>query len=284
MFKLITWNIQCARTQAGGTDLDRIIACLDRFSDFDVLCVQEVASGFPARDGGDVGDQFAGLARRLRGYTAVEWACTDTLHADGGRKRLGSMIFSRHPVLQVFRHSLPWPPDPAVMSMPRGALEATIDTPAGLLRVTTAHLEYFSERQRMSQVERLRELHREAWAHAVCARPGDASAGPFAAVPRAAPAILAGDFNMVPDSTEYLRMLASFADGTLPYRDAWQLAHPGRRHAPTVGLHDDTPDAASPFTFDYIFVSADLAARVRQVRVDGSEEGSDHQAVLLELD
>jgi endonuclease/exonuclease/phosphatase family metal-dependent hydrolase len=62
------------------------------------------------------------------------------------------------------------------------------------------------------------------------------------------------------------------------------LAHPGRRHAATVGLHDDTPDAASPFTFDYIFVSADLAARVRQVRVDGSEEGSDHQAVLLELD
>jgi endonuclease/exonuclease/phosphatase family metal-dependent hydrolase len=284
MFKLITWNIQCARTQAGGTDLDRIITCLDRFSDFDVLCVQEVASGFPARDGGDAGDQFAGLARRLRGYTAIEAACTDTLHLDGGRKRLGSMIFSRHPVLQVFRHSLPWPPDPDVMSMPRGALEATIDTPAGLLRVTTAHLEYFSERQRMAQVERLRELHREAWAHAVCARPGDQSAGPFAAVPRAAPAILAGDFNMLPDSTEYLRMLASFADGTLPYRDAWQQAHPGRRHAATVGLHDDTPDATAPFTFDYIFVSADLAARVRQVRVDGSEEGSDHQAMLLELD
>ena len=284
MFKLITWNIQCARTQAGGTDLDRIIACLDRFSDFDVLCVQEVASGFPARDGGDAGDQFAGLARRLRGYTAIESASTDTLHADGGRKRLGSMIFSRHPVLQVFRHSLPWPPDPDVMSMPRGALEATIDTPAGLLRVTTAHLEYFSERQRMAQVERLRELHREAWAHAASPRPGPAAAGPFAAVPRAAPAIMAGDFNMLPYSPEYLRMLAAFADGTLAWRDAWQLAHPGRRHAPTVGLHNEAPGAALPFTFDYIFVSADLSARVHQVRVDGSEEGSDHQAMLLELD
>jgi endonuclease/exonuclease/phosphatase family metal-dependent hydrolase len=283
MFKLITWNIQSARTPAGGADLDRIIACLDRFSDFDVLCVQEVASGFAAHDGSATGDQFAGLAQRLRGYAAVAGVFTDTLHTDGGRRQLGSMIFSRFPVLQVFRHSLPWPPEPQLMSMPRGALEATIQLPGGLLRVTTAHLEYFSERQRMAQVERLRELHREAWAHAVSDRPGDLAAGPFAAVPRAAPAILVGDFNMLPDSPEYLRMLASFADGTLPYRDAWQLAHPGRRHAATVGLHDDSPGAGLPFTFDYAFVSADLAGRVRQVRVDGSEEGSDHQALLLEL-
>lgn len=284
MFKLITWNIQSARSPAGGADLDRIIACLDRFSDFDVLCVQEVASGFAARDGSESGDQFAGLARRLPGYTAAEGVFTDTLHADGGRRRLGCMLFSRHPVLQVFRHSLPWPPEAGLMSMPRGVLEATVQTPSGLLRVMTTHLEYFSERQRMAQVEHVRELHREAWAHAACARPGPPDAGPFAALPRAAPAILAGDFNMLPHSLEYLRMLASFADGTLAWRDAWQIAHPGRRHAPTVGLHSEAPASALPFTFDYIFISADLAGRVRQVRVDGSEEGSDHQAMLLELD
>ena len=284
MFKLITWNIQSARSPAGGADLDRIIACLDRFADFDMLCVQEVACGFPARDGMESPDQFAGLARRLHGYTAVEGVFTDTLHVDGGRRRLGSMIFSRHPVLQVFRHSLPWSPDPEVMSMPRGALEVTVDTPGGVLRVLNVQLEYFSERQRLAQVEQLRELHREAWAHAACTRPGPQSAGAFAAVPRPASAIMAGDFNMLPQSTEYLRVLASYADGTLAWRDAWQLAHPGRRHAPTVGLHSDDPQAALPFTSDYIFVSADLANRVRQVRIDGSEQGSDHQAMLLELD
>lgn len=283
MFKLVTWNIQSARTPDGGADLDRIIACLDRFSDFDILCVQEVACGFATRNGGDCGDQFAGLAERLPGCESVRGVFTDTRHPRGGRRQLGSMILSRHPILQALRHSLPWPPDPEVSTMPRGALEATVAAPFGLLRVTTAHLEYFSAPQRMAQVERLRELHREAWAHAVGERPGDQSAGPFAAVPRAAPAVLAGDFNMLPHSPEYLRMLASFADGTLPYRDAWQLAQPGRRHASTVGLHDDSPDAGPPFTFDYFFVSADLAGRVRRVRVDGSEEGSDHQAVLLEL-
>jgi endonuclease/exonuclease/phosphatase family metal-dependent hydrolase len=283
MFKLITWNIQSARSQCGAANPGKIVACLDRFSDFDVLCLQEVASGYLARDGSDGGDQFAGFAQRLPGYTAVSGIAADTRHPTGGRRLLGSMIFSRHPVLQVLRHSLPWPPDPEVMSMPRIALEATLDTPLGVLRVTTAHLEYFSERQRMAQIGQLRELHREASLHARRDRPGDASAGPFAAVPRGAPAILAGDFNMLPDSPEYERLLAPFDDDTLRLRDAWQLVQPGRRHAPTVGLHDDSPEAGLPFTFDYAFVSADLAPRVRRVRVDGSEEGSDHQALLVEL-
>jgi endonuclease/exonuclease/phosphatase family metal-dependent hydrolase len=283
MLKLITWNIQSCRSQAGGTNLGSILACLDRFSDFDVLCLQEVSSGHLARDGSDGGDQFAGLAERLPNYTAVSGIAADTLHPSRGRRQLGSMIFSRHPVLQVLRHSLPWPADPEVMSMPRIALEATLDTPLGVLRVTTAHLEYFSERQRTAQVDHLRKLHREAWMHARSPRPGDHSHGAFAAVPRGEQAILMGDFNMLPHSPEYLRMLSPFGDGTPPYRDAWQLVQPGRRHAPTVGLHDDGPDAGLPFTFDYAFVSADLAQRVRRVRVEGSEEGSDHQALLVEL-
>jgi endonuclease/exonuclease/phosphatase family metal-dependent hydrolase len=283
MLKLITWNIQSCRSQSGAADVDRIVACLDRFSDFDVLCLQEVASGHVARDGSECGDQFAALAERLPNYTAVRGTAVDTLHPNGKRRQLGSMIFARHPVLQVLRHSLPWPPDPEVMSMPRIALEATLDTPLGVLRVTTAHLEYFSERQRTAQVDHLRELHREACQHARSPRPGDAAHGPFAAVPRGEPAILLGDFNMLPHSPEYLRLLAPFGDGTPPWRDAWQLVQPGRRHAPTVGLHDDGPEAGLPFTFDYAFVSADLAPRVRRVRVDGSEEGSDHQALLVEL-
>jgi endonuclease/exonuclease/phosphatase family metal-dependent hydrolase len=283
MFKLITWNIQCGRSASGGADLDRIVACLDRFSDFDVLCLQEVASGYHARDGSACGDQFAGLAARLPGYTAITGIAADTLSPHGGRRLLGSMIFARHPVLQVFRHSLPWPVDADVMSMPRIALEATLDTPLGLLRVTTVHLEYFSERQRTAQVDLLRALHREASLHARHPRPGDAAAGPFAAVPRAAVALLAGDFNMLPHSPEYERLLAPFGEGIPPYRDAWQLVQPGRRHAPTVGLHDDAPGACLPYTFDYVFVSAELAARVRRVRVGASEEGSDHQALLVEL-
>jgi len=166
------------------------------------------------------------------------------------------MVFSRHPVLQAQRLSLPWPPEPGVMGMPRTAREFTVDAPGGPLRVISLHLECFLQRQRMAQVERLRAL----------------------------PALLAGDFNMLPGSPEHQRLLAPFSDGTQPWRDCWRLARPGRRHAPTVGLHDHHPDASTPFTFDYVFASADLAGRVARVRVDASEQGSSHQALLVELD
>lgn len=281
MFKLVTWNIQSGRSPDGRTDLDRIIACLDRFCSFDMLCVQEVSSGYTA----GAEDQLAMLRERLPGYTGFEAIACDTAAvgaADAARRRFGMMVFSRHPVLQALRHSLPWPSEPEVMSMPRTALELTVAAPGGLLRVVAVHLEYFSQRQRMAQVERLRGLHREASLHA--ASPPAPGRGPFAVPPRAMPALLAGDFNMLPGSPEHQRLLAPFSDGAHPWRDCWQLAQPGRRHAPTVGLHDASPEACAPFTFDYVFASADLAERVRRVRVDASEQGSDHQALLVELD
>jgi endonuclease/exonuclease/phosphatase family metal-dependent hydrolase len=88
---------------------------------------------------------------------------------------------------------------------------------------------------------------------------------------------------MLPGSPEYARLLAPFTDGTPALRDAWHLAHPGRPHAPTVGLHNDATDAGMPFTFDFAFVSTDLAGRVRRLQVDGAATGSDHQPLLLEL-
>lgn len=286
MLKLVTWNIQSARTRNGGTDLGHVAATLDRFTGFDVLCLQEVACGFHARDGTRLPDGFAGLAAHLPGYSVSRATPVDTLAPDGVRCCFGTIVFSRYPVLQVLRHSLPWPADPGVTSMPRAALEVTLDTPGGLLRVVSVHLEYFSVLQRSAQVDRLRELHREAVMHARAPRPGapGAAAGtPFAAVARAAPAVLMGDFNMLPDSPEYARLLAPFTDGTPALRDAWQLAHPGRPHAPGVGLHAEGPDAGPPFTFDFAFVSTDLAGRVRRLEVDGAATGSDHQPLLLEL-
>jgi endonuclease/exonuclease/phosphatase family metal-dependent hydrolase len=280
MLKLVTWNIQCARTPAGGADLDAVTHALARFSDFDILCLQEVGAGFPARDGSPGGDQFTGLVARLPGYHAARTYALDLPGPDGARRRLGCMSFSRFPIHQVLRHSLPWPADAAVPSMPRIALETTLETPAGLLRVLNTHLEYFSETQRLAQADALRALQREACFHARAPRPGLDPDGPFAFVPRAFDAVLAGDFNMLPGSASWERLLAPFEDATAPWVDAWQLARPGQPHAPTVGLHGSD----APFTFDFVFVGAGLAARVRRMRVDDAVTGSDHQAVLLELD
>jgi len=281
--KLITWNIQWGRGVDGRVDLDRIVAHARRVADFDVLCLQEVSSGYPELPGCDGSDQFQGLADRLPGYKAIAGVATDTPHPTGGRRTFGNMIFSRFPVLQVFRHLLPWPPEADVPSMQRIALEVTLDTPLDLVRVTTTHLEYYSSRQRASQVERLRELHQEATAQAGGVRPGQVSEGPFFFVPRAAASILTGDFNCRPESADRQRLLAAMDDATPPYRDAWDITHPGESHAPTVGLYDKTQWPDPPFTFDFIFVSRDLAPRVREMWVDPTSNASDHQPVLLVL-
>ena len=281
--KLITWNIQWGRGVDGRVDLDRIVAHAHRLSDFDVLCLQEVSDGYPELAGCDGGDQFRALSERLPAYTAIAGVATDTPGPAGRRRRFGNMVFSRFPVLQVFRHLLPWPTDADCPSMQRIALEVSLDTPLGLVRVTTTHLEYYSERQRMAQVQQLRELHQEAVAQAQCPRPGALSEGPFFHVPRAAASILTGDFNCLPESSARARLLAAMAGTTPAYQDAWSIAHPGRVHEPTVGLHDKQQWPDPPFTFDFIFVSEDLSHRVKDVQVDSATDASDHQPVLLRM-
>jgi endonuclease/exonuclease/phosphatase family metal-dependent hydrolase len=208
----------------------------------------------------------------------------DARNDDGSPRRLGCMTFARGPIVHMRRHALPWPPDPGVPATPRAALETVIATPDGLLRVLNAHLEYFSVRQRLAQVERLRELGAEAQAHArVTGAPAAAPDGPggvpFAPLPQPGAAVLAGDFNMPPGSDCHARLLAPGPDGAPLWQDAWELARPGEPHAPTVGLRD----ATSAATFDYACVSPALAPRVRTVRVDTVATGSDHQPLLLEL-
>jgi endonuclease/exonuclease/phosphatase family metal-dependent hydrolase len=281
--ELVTWNIQWGRGADGRVDLGSIIDDARRFSDFDVLCLQEVSAGFPELAGCDGRDQFAEIAARLPEYTAVSALAIDGLGAAGQRRQFGNMLLSRYPVMHVFRHLLPWPPDPGVLNMQRSALETTLATPLGPLRVTTTHLEYYSAKQRHAQVIRLRELHHEAVAHAHAPRIAEPSDGPFFGSVRAAPAILAGDFNCLPDSPERSLLMSAIDPSTPPYRDTWEHAHPGEPHAPTVGVHDRMQWPDPPFTFDYIFASEDLMPRVRRAAVDAVSAASDHQPMMIEL-
>jgi endonuclease/exonuclease/phosphatase family metal-dependent hydrolase len=281
--KLVTWNIQWGRGADGAVDLRRVVSHAQRFADFDVLCLQEVSAGFDTLAGCDGADQFAQLAALLPGFEAIDGVATDLPGPGGLRRRFGNMILSRLPVLQVFRHRLPWPADAGVKSMQRIAVEATLRTPMGPLRVITTHLAYYSQRQRDAQVEALRELHREAVAQARTARPGGPADGPFEHVPRAAPAVLVGDFNFRPEAPERARMLAPIDADTPAWCDAWEIARPGAAHAPTVGLYDKVQWPEPAFACDFVFVSADLAPRVRDLRVDAGTGASDHQPLLLDL-
>jgi endonuclease/exonuclease/phosphatase family metal-dependent hydrolase len=281
--KLITWNIQWARGIDLAVDPARIVRTAREIADFDVLCLQEVAVNFPGLPGSRGEDQVAELSRALPGFSAHYGIATDVDDGKGSRSQFGNLVFSRFPVIQAYRHLLSWPADPAVKSMQRIAVEAVVQAHWGPLRVMTTHLEYYSAMQRMAQVDALRTLHQEACSHALAPRIQDDPGQPFHARPRPASAIVTGDFNFKPDDPEYRRITAPFDAGTAPALiDAWTLAHPGIPHAPSAGLHEDSW-AKPPFCCDFIFVTADLAARVRGMAVDAQTQASDHQPVLIEI-
>ncbi len=280
---LITWNIQWGRGCDGHVDLRRIVDTARAMADFDVLCLQEVARNFPDLPGSGGEDQFRLLAELLPGYAAIEGVGTDVRAWGTTRRQFGNMILTRLPVLQAFRHLLPWPADPEVPSMQRVAVETVLQAPWGPLRVTTSHLEYYSARQRAAQVERLRDLQAEAAAHARDIDHARKEGGPFQNAARPASGILTADFNFRPDDPLYARLQAPFAEDTPRYVDSWQIMHPGAPHAPTLGVFDRA-QWPEPFACDFIFVTGDLEERVRELRVNSDTDASDHQPVLLSLD
>jgi len=281
--QLLCWNIQWCRGVDGRVDPARIARTVRELADADVVCLQEVARGFDTLAGSTGEDQFALLAALFPGYTAVEGIGVDVPDDRGGRRQFGNLLLSRLPVRQVARHLLPWPGDADHAVMPRVAVEAVVESAdVGELRVTCTHLGYHSAAQRLAQVEGLRALHAQAWSHRAPPARLDASRGPFHWRPRPAAGIVCGDFNCEPGSAGHARMLEPFADGAPAFRDAWQLAHAGRPHDDTVGLYD-TVQWPRRLACDFAFVSADLAPRVRSLKVDASSDASDHQALVLTL-
>ena len=281
--KLITWNIQWSRGCDGVVDPDRIMRVVRQMGDFDVLCLQEVARNFPGLPGSRGEDQFRIFDALLPRFTAIEGIATDTRADDGTRQHFGNMILTRLPVLQAFRHLLPWPADPAVPSMQRCAVEVVIATRTGPLRVTTTHLEYYSEGQRRAQVDALLALQREAASHGADPESKEKEGSPFQKQPRPASGILTADFNFRVEDAIYKDIQGDVGGGPA-YRDAWTIAHPGKSHAPTLGVFDKRQWPEQPFACDFIFVTDDLAPRVVDVTVNTDTDASDHQPVMLTLE
>jgi endonuclease/exonuclease/phosphatase family metal-dependent hydrolase len=281
--KLITWNTQWSCGVDGKVDPGRIVADARELGDFDVLCLQEVASNFPALKGSHGENQFDLFARLLPGYTAVSAFGVDVAAADGGRALFGNMILCRYPVLRVLRHQLPWPTDTTVMSMPRVLLEVTMSTPRGALRVMTTHLEYYSAVQRTAQVEATRSIYAQACAHASRPRMQAVAGSTFEVFDEPVGAILTGDFNFRQDDPLHARLQQAIDADAPRLVDTWSHLYPNTDHRHNVGVYD-REQWPEPFTCDYIFASEDLLPRVRDVRVHGTTQASDHQPQLLELE
>lgn len=283
--RLLTWNAQWCRGIDGVISAERLIETARAMGDFDVLCLQEISQNYPGLTIGSPDDQPAEFTRLLPDFEVVFGPAIDERPAGrSARQRFGNLIASRLPIRQVQHLALPSPVGAGASHpwMPRQCTACTIEAPWGPVRIMTTHLEYYSETHRVAQTRSLR-----TWHQALCDQARDRPVvapdqcdTPYQPKPYTADVVLCGDFNSEPHSAPYDELTSAGVDH--PFRDSWELRHPGRAHPPTFRLFDDTfgPD---PVSVDFCFVSESLAPRVVEIAVDTATQASDHQPVMIEL-
>jgi endonuclease/exonuclease/phosphatase family metal-dependent hydrolase len=279
--KLVTWNTQWCCGLDGVTSPQRIVDTARQLADFDVLCLQEISVNYPGLAGNPGHDQPAMLRELLPGFQVFFGAAVDEWSAGGERRRFGNLIATRLPVAQLQHHTLPYPADAGVRSMPRVCTSLTVLDPAlGPVRVMTTHLEFYSKRQRMAQARALLALHAEASARAAAPPQLSDDGSPFQSKPQTARAVLCGDFNLRPSDPEYAVLTDPAADA--PLHDAWRVLNGDAPHPPTFCLYDRRYEP-QPVSCDFFFVSDELKGHVRGLAVDTVTQASDHQPLALDL-
>ena len=282
MIKVLSWNIQCGLGVDGLVDLSRIAAIIRQMADFDVVCLQEVSRCDEFLTFDDPGqDQAEILAKHFRGYRACFGTALDRLNADNiTRSQFGNMILSKLPVLEIFNHQLPQPfPETFCKHMPRQALEVVVATQEGPIRVTTTHLEYHSQSQRLAQAKMLNQIQSDIVSVKDYADYAPVI-GPYAATPRPVSGILCGDFNSVPFDQVYHTIQGGY-EPVGAYQDAWKSARGDESHAPTCGIFDHQQWPEGPHCRDLFFVSGDLKERPIDVLIQSDTDASDHQPIMI---
>jgi endonuclease/exonuclease/phosphatase family metal-dependent hydrolase len=292
--KIITYNIQFSRGRDGKYDIARIA---DAIKNGDIIGLQEVERLW---DRTANIDQQSELARLLPDFFVAYGATIDVLktglltdgRVDNRRRQFGNMILSRYPILTIRNHLFPKFGALTQHTLQRGAVEATIDTPDGMIRVYSTHLCHLSAEQRGIQIKRLLDIHKNAPSEGavdsgINLRDGwDERALP--APPR--DAILLGDFNLPSTDAEYDLIVgprsarplrkAERLNGYDTFVDAWVAA--GNDESDGVTLYEDVA-AGKGIRIDYCFLTPSLASRVQGALIDIDADGSDHQPFHVEI-
>ena len=278
-----TYNIHYGIGADGRYDMARIA---DALAEADIVCIQEAAAGWHLSDYADQTTEIATRLNRYHWYHGAMEADASEVGADGRivnrRRSFGNAVISRWPIRWARGHLLPKTRLVAGFDLQRGFVEAVVEAPSGPLRVHSVHLSHVGAQQRLPQVRTIMDTVLNA------ERVGstwDSMAGatflfqePAPAVP--APAILAGDFNFTPAHPEY-RLVCGELTGNYGRRaaaahlaDAWIAA----------GNAEDVDSFPCAGRIDHVFVTHDLAAKVKSARIDYGIDASDHWPVFVEFD
>jgi endonuclease/exonuclease/phosphatase family metal-dependent hydrolase len=164
------------------------------------------------------------------------------------------------------------------------AIEAVVQAPFGVLRIVTTHLEYYSELQRVAQIDALRAIHTEGCARAnqPATLGAEPEAGPFRPLAQTKATIICGDFNCKADSMPKRLATAPFAREPALH-DAWEIAHGATPQPPTFGVYDRADWTEPAYACDFMLISEPLKPRVLRLEINSATQASDHQPMLLAL-
>ncbi len=283
MTVIASWNIQNGKGTDEIVSLSRIADVIFNMGDPDIICLQEVSRHLPLFGADNAVDQIAELSGLFPGYEVIFGVAIEAASSGSPQRwQYGNATLTRLPVLSVFHHPLPQPAHAGVRQMPRQVTETTVSAGSGSLRVMNTHLEFHSRRQRLAQIERLRELQQQAAANVIDPPDHDA-AGSYQLLNRPENCVVCGDFNIEVDSQEYHAMLAPLADHPAGFRDAWGICNAGRAHDPTCGVHDNVQWPQGPHCRDFFFVAGAVSQCLQDVGVDTATNASDHQPLMLTI-
>jgi endonuclease/exonuclease/phosphatase family metal-dependent hydrolase len=290
--RVATYNIQWGKGRDGVVDLGRVARTVDAA---DVIALQEVERHW--RDMPHA-DQVARLAELFPDHHPAFCAAVDFFNpaVPALRRQYGLMVLSRWPILSVRSFPLPRATVLGQVSDPSILMECVIGHPVRPFRVYVTHLNWVSARARLRQSEAILRIVADAFAEGPPITGPGAPDGDFGAdwlmlsrdelPPMPAPALLLGDFNMMPDEAGY----AALCGPVSPWHG--RLAEDGlftdvltRVGLPeTEGITFPSDGSAPGLRIDHILCTPALALRVREGWIDAEADASDHQPVWAVFD
>jgi endonuclease/exonuclease/phosphatase family metal-dependent hydrolase len=238
--RVLTYNVHTCVGMDGRLSTRRIARVIAQ-CDPDIVALQECDVRRRRTDGRD---QVREIADELK----MEFHFHPAIRAE--EEEYGDAVLSYHPMRLVCSGRLPGVADRPELE-PRGALWVEVDVGGCSIQVINTHLG-LSNRERLAQVEALLS---EQWLGAAAAR---------------GPCILCGDFNALPGSAPYRRLLARLSDvqslvnGHRPLR-TWFSHYPIGR-------------------IDHIFLSGPLeVVSVEVPRTELIRTASDHLPLVAEI-
>lgn len=283
--EVVSYNIQFGRGLDRKIDLNRICQSI---KDADIICLQEVEIGW--KRSGDI-DQPKAISEIFAEYYTVFGSSFDVDNSfknEHGiivnrRRQHGEMILSRWPILSSRTFNLTKTHHADKFNMQMGFVEAVIKIGNITLRVYNYHAGYLGSEERLNQVKQLVEAYQQspgeqgAWS-GKSDIDGDDWSNQEQAPEMPETAIVCGDFNCSPDSSEY-QYLIDNSDLV----DCWSVFDAPNLNTSTR-RYGMTGDIKISGKIDHIFVSDDLVDCVQRVMIDHEAEGSDHNPVRCFLD